>query len=71
MISQTVDNSELSINRVIDNSIDNSDILIIHRYLMVKNKIKSCSGLLNKIIDFPVELSYYPFMISLDKCNTS
>ena len=38
---------------------------------MVKNKIKSCSGLLNKIIDFPVELSYYPFMISLDECNSS
>ena len=56
------------------NAIDNSDILIIHKYsqVMVENKIKWCSCLLSKIIDLNlVELNCYPFMISLDKCNLS
>ena len=32
------------------NSIDKFDILNIHKYLMIKNNIKSCSALLNKCL---------------------
>ena len=31
-------------------AIDKSDILIIHKYLMVKNDIKQCSRLLKKCL---------------------
>ena len=70
----------------------------IHKYLIVKNKINKCSGLLNNCFTmlmscsvslatkhvylsnepyivrhflielYPLKLSYYLFMISLDKC---
>ena len=32
------------------NSIDKSDILNIHKYLMTKDNIKQCSALLNKCL---------------------
>ena len=84
------------------NSIDKSDILNIHKYLITRNNIKfslikqllivllsfseslacdrtkylflndeSCMIRLTLIDLSPVELKYYPFMISLDKCSES
>ena len=41
--------SEFSVNY---DALDKSDILNIYKYLMVKNNIKQCSGLLNKCFLF-------------------
>ena len=79
-------------------AIDKSNLLNIHKYLMVKNNIfgflKKCLFDYQVFVDLyqlnvlslnneqcetrtalidlnPVELNYYQFMISLDKCNGS
>ena len=41
------------------NSIDKFDILNIHKYLIIKNNIKSCSALLNKC------LLYYRVLVNI------
>ena len=41
------------------NSVDKSDILSIHKYLMIKNNIKQCPALLSKY------LSYYWGLVPL------